>query len=49
MKQAISENETLSMYDVNLTYDVNYDVEKDIIYRRSIKILISVITTMLTF
>ena len=49
MKQAISENETLSMYDVNLMYDVNYDVEKDIIYRRSIKILISVITTMLTF
>ena len=49
MKQAISENETLSMYHVNLMYDVNYDVEKDIIYRRSIKILISVITTMLTF
>ena len=49
MKQAISENETLSMYDVNLMYDVNYDVEKDIIYCRSIKILISVITTMLTF
>ena len=43
MKKTIPENGILSIYDVNIMYDVNYDVEKDIIYRRSIKILIFVL------